>query len=65
MKHVDAEFLEDLCDEGHCEFHVWTIDDPKVARYYQKLKPWGITTNRPGFIREQLKLEPATAAATN
>ena len=63
MKHVDAEFLEDLCDEGHCEFHVWTIDDPKVARYYQKLKPWGITTNRPGFIREQLKLEPATAAA--
>ena len=64
MKHVDAEFLEDLCDEGHCEFHVWTIDDPKVARYYQKLKPWGITTNRPGFIREQLKLEPATAAAT-
>jgi glycerophosphoryl diester phosphodiesterase len=65
MKHVDAEFLEDLCDEGHCEFHVWTIDDPKVARYYQKLKPWGITTNRPGFIREQLKLQPATAAAAN
>jgi glycerophosphoryl diester phosphodiesterase len=62
MKHVDAEFLEDLCEEGHCEFHVWTIDDPKVAKYYQKLKPWGITTNRPGFIREQLKLEPATAA---
>lgn len=65
MKHVDAEFLEDLCEEGHCEFHVWTIDDPKVAKYYQKLKPWGITTNRPGFIREQLKLEPATAAAAN
>ena len=63
INYVNAEFLEDLCDEGHCEFHVWTIDDPKVAQYYQKLKPWGITTNRPGFIREQLKLEPATAAA--
>ena len=65
MNYVNAEFLEDLCEEGHCEFHVWTIDDPKVAKYYQKLKPWGITTNRPGFIREQLKLElePATAAA--
>ena len=63
MKHVDANFLEDLCDEGHCEFHVWTIDDPKVAKYYQKLQAWGITTNRPGFIREQLKLEPATAAS--
>ena len=62
MKHVDAEFLEELCDEGHCEFHVWTIDDPKVARYYQKLQAWGITTNRPGFIREQLKLKPAAAA---
>lgn len=62
MKHVDAEFIEDLCDEGHCEFHVWTIDKPKVARYYQKLKPWGITTNRPAFIREQLKLKPAAKA---
>jgi glycerophosphoryl diester phosphodiesterase len=62
MKHVDAEFLEELCDEGHCEFHVWTIDDPKVARYYQKLQAWGITTNRPGFIREQLKLKPAATA---
>lgn len=59
MKHVDAEFIEDLCDEGHCEFHVWTIDKPKVARFYQKLKPWGITTNRPAFIREQLKQKPA------
>jgi glycerophosphoryl diester phosphodiesterase len=64
-KHFDAEFIEDLCDEGHCEFHVWTIDKPKLARYYQKLKPWGITTNRPAFIREQLQLQPATAAAGN
>lgn len=63
MKHVDAEFIEDLCDEGHCEFHVWTIDKPKVARFYQKLKPWGITTNRPAFIREQLKLKPAKVSA--
>jgi glycerophosphoryl diester phosphodiesterase len=63
MKHVDAEFIKHLCDEGHCEFHVWTIDKPKVARFYQKLKPWGITTNRPAFIREQLKLKPAKVPA--
>lgn len=63
MKHVDADFIEDLCDEGHCEFHVWTIDKPKVARYYQKLKPWGITTNRPGFIRDQLNAKPAKVPA--
>ncbi|BBO30485.1 glycerophosphodiester phosphodiesterase [Lacipirellula parvula] len=66
MKHVDAEFIKELCDEGHCEFHVWTIDNPKVAKYYQKLKPWGITTNKPGFIREQLNAKstkvPAAAA---
>ncbi|WP_428307449.1 glycerophosphodiester phosphodiesterase [Lacipirellula sp.] len=63
MKHVDAEFIKELCDEGHCEFHVWTIDDPKVAKYYQKLKPWGITTNRPGFLREQLNARPAKVPA--
>ena len=63
VNYVNAEFLEDLCDEGHCEFHVWTIDDPKVARFYQKLKPWGITTNRPGFIREQLNAKPAKVPA--
>ena len=66
MKHVDAEFLESLCDEGHCEFHVWTVDKPKVARYYRDLKPWGITTNRPGFIRKQLNAtEKVPAAAAN
>jgi glycerophosphoryl diester phosphodiesterase len=63
MKHVDAEFIKELCDEGHCEFHVWTIDSPKVAKYYQKLKPWGITTNRPGFIREQLNAKSAKVPA--
>lgn len=66
MKYVDAEFLESLCDEGHCEFHVWTVDDPKVAEYYRELKPWGITTNRPAFIREKLKAaEKIPAAAAN
>jgi glycerophosphoryl diester phosphodiesterase len=52
--HVDEDFLKELCDAGMCEFHVWTVDDPSVARYYQKLGAFGITTNRPGWLREQL-----------
>lgn len=66
LDHVDAEFLEELCDAGLCEWHVWTVDDPRVARMYQKLGAVGITTNRPGWMREQLKMLAATpdAAAT-
>ena len=40
---------------GIKEFHVWTVDDPEVARFYHRLGAWGITTNRPQFIREQLE----------
>lgn len=53
-EHVDANFLAKLADEGFDEFHVWTVDDPQIARFYQKLGAWGITTNRPALIREQL-----------
>lgn len=65
MKHVDAEFLESLCEEGHCEFHVWTVDKPKVARFYRELKPWGITTNRPGWLRKKLESQPLEAVGAN
>jgi glycerophosphoryl diester phosphodiesterase len=66
VKHVDEEFLDDLCDAGMCEFHVWTVDDPSVARYYQKLGAFGITTNRPGWLRKKLEApaaKPQAAAA--
>jgi glycerophosphoryl diester phosphodiesterase len=53
-EHVDEAFLDELCDAGLCEFHVWTVDNPKVAQFYQKLGAFGITTNRPAFIRERL-----------
>jgi glycerophosphoryl diester phosphodiesterase len=36
------------------EFHVWTIDEPRDARYFRSLGAIGITTNRPGLIREAL-----------
>ena len=37
------------------ELHVWTVDDPAVAKHWRELGVDSITTNRPGFLREQLK----------
>lgn len=54
--HVDAKFLGRLKKAGFDDFHVWTVDKPKIARFYQRFGPWGITTNRPGWLREQLDL---------
>lgn len=60
--HVDADFLKQLCRAGLCEWHVWTVDDPQVARYYQRLGAFGITTNRPGWLRQELKKLAAAPA---
>lgn len=54
VEHFDAEFVGALRGAGFGEFHVWTVDDPQVARFYEGLGAWGITTNRPGFIRQEL-----------
>ena len=69
QKHVDGDFLKALCTDDHCDFGVWTVDSPSIARFYLSLGAWSITTNRPGWLREQLHSaaesnpEPATAAA--
>lgn len=52
--HFDAKFIEELRVGGCDEFHVWTVDDAKTARFYQDLGAKWITTNRPGRLREQL-----------
>lgn len=56
-----AEFIERLRTAGHGEFHVWTINDGRVARAYQRLGAWSITTDRPGWLRERLGLIPSLA----
>jgi glycerophosphoryl diester phosphodiesterase len=38
------------------ELHVWTVDDVAIARRWIELGVDSITTNRPGWLREQLKL---------
>ncbi|HEY4262728.1 MAG TPA: glycerophosphodiester phosphodiesterase [Schlesneria sp.] len=50
---VDAAFVKRLRDQK-LEFHVWTINDPNIARHFQQLGVDSITTDRPGFVREQL-----------
>jgi len=53
-EYLDAAFLKRLADLGCKEFSVWTVDDPKVAKFYADLGAWSITTNRPGWLRSQL-----------
>jgi glycerophosphoryl diester phosphodiesterase len=37
------------------QLHVWTVDDVEVAKRWVALGAASITTNRPGWLREQLK----------
>ncbi len=55
LGHFNQAFIDSLGEGGFKEFHVWTVDNPKVARHYRDLGAWGITTNRPGWLREQLE----------
>jgi glycerophosphoryl diester phosphodiesterase len=55
VEHFNEGFIERLRELGCKEFSVWTIDDPKVADFYAQLGAWAITTNRPGWLREQMK----------
>lgn len=58
-KRVNEAFIKRLREAGYDEFHVWTVDDPKVARFYRDLGVASITTNRPGWLREQLDAREA------
>jgi glycerophosphoryl diester phosphodiesterase len=53
--YFNASYLKRLNELGCKEFSVWTVDDPKVAKFYADLGAWSVTTNRPGWLREQLK----------
>lgn len=61
-KVVNREFVDKLRAAGPFDFQVWTVDDVKVARYYQKLGATAITTNRPGWLRKHLDAKKAAPA---
>jgi glycerophosphoryl diester phosphodiesterase len=51
---VNQKFVEAL-RKGGWEFHAWTIDEIQEARKFQSLGVDSITTNRPAFVRKNLK----------
>lgn len=52
---LTESFLNSLHEAGVDEFHVWTIDDPAIAKYFKSKGALGITTNRPEFLRRELE----------
>jgi glycerophosphoryl diester phosphodiesterase len=59
----DAEFIANLKEAGFGTFHVWTVDDVPTARFYQQQGAYGITTNRPRYIRAGLAEAQVVGAA--
>ena len=51
---VNAEFINRLRAEK-LEFHIWTVNDPADARHFKSLGVDSITTDRPAFLRAELK----------
>jgi glycerophosphoryl diester phosphodiesterase len=50
---IDAMLLKQVHRAG-LKLYVWTVDDPAVARRLAEAGVDGITTNRPGWLREKL-----------
>lgn len=66
---VDETLVKKL-RAANLEFHVWTVDDPAVAKRFADLGVDSITTNRPQWLRQQLSAATETnsesvAAPTN
>ena len=51
---VTQEFVDAAKAAGQ-KLYVWTVDDPDEANRLIKLGVSGITTNRPGWLREQIR----------
>ncbi|WP_222423358.1 glycerophosphodiester phosphodiesterase [Planctopirus ephydatiae] len=50
---IDQKFVETIRQAG-LEMHVWTVDDPELARAMCEAGVDSITTNRPAFLRAEL-----------
>lgn len=51
---IDAAFVSKITAEG-MKLFTWTVDDPAVAKKLAAAGVHGVTTNRPGWLREQLR----------
>jgi len=50
-----TEALVNAAQDAGQKLYTWTVDDPDEARRLVRLKVDGITTNRPAWLREQLR----------
>lgn len=50
---IDAAFVTAVKDAG-LELYVWTVNDPAAAKRFVELGVDGLTTDRPGWLREKL-----------
>ena len=50
---IDSSFVQQVHAAG-LKLYTWTVDDPELARKEATAGVEGITTNRPGWLREQL-----------
>ncbi|MEM8782873.1 MAG: glycerophosphodiester phosphodiesterase family protein [Planctomycetota bacterium] len=53
LQHVNETFVARLREHGF-GFHLWTVNDPDIARRAIALGVDSLTTDRPGFLREAL-----------
>jgi len=51
---INGPFVKKVKDAG-LKLYVWTVDDPALAKELVAAGVDGITTNRPGWMREKLK----------
>ena len=51
---MDEAFVREVKSVG-LKLAAWTVDDPEVARRLIAAGVESITTNKPGWLREQLK----------
>jgi glycerophosphoryl diester phosphodiesterase len=57
---ITAEFVAKVKDAG-LKLYTWTVDNPTVAKRMIDAGVAGVTTNKPGWLREQLKSADASA----
>ena len=55
---LSQDFVKTILNQG-LGFYVWTVNDSNMAKKLTRAGVQGITTDRPGFLREKLQYPPA------
>jgi glycerophosphoryl diester phosphodiesterase len=61
---VDQQFMQTL-RKAQKEVHIWTVDDVPMAKRYLQLGADSLTSNRAGWLKQQLRCETDTPSMPN